>query len=103
MAKRFEPEEVALHSEALAAIVRDMAERERELRQLEEEVERRRAEAAETGAAIDAQLMRLDERREAVGLGQGERVVALVNLGYPRAEPPPRERAEPGTYVSYLD
>ena len=66
MANRLEPEEVALHSEALAAIVRDMAQRERELRTLEQEVERRRAEAADSEAAVAAQLMRLDERREAI-------------------------------------
>ena len=66
MARKLEPEEVARHSEALAAIVRDMAQRERELRALEQEVECRRAEAAESEAAVAAQLMRLDERREAI-------------------------------------
>jgi nitroreductase len=48
-------------------------------------------------------VLRTPAGRAAVGLDRGERIVGLINLGYPRTGPPPRERAEPATYVSFLD
>ena len=48
-------------------------------------------------------VLRTPAGREAVGLAQGERVVALIHLGGPRGEPPPRERAPVDSYVTYLD
>ena len=47
-------------------------------------------------------VLRTAAGREALGLDAGERPVALVHLGYPRAEPPVRERLPPESYVSFL-
>jgi nitroreductase len=41
--------------------------------------------------------------REAVGLEDGERFVALIHLGRPTGERPVREREPAATYVDYLD
>ena len=41
--------------------------------------------------------------REAAGLEDGERFVALIHLGVPTGERPPREREPAATYVKYLD
>jgi len=47
-------------------------------------------------------VLRSRTGREAVGLPDGERFVALVHLGSPRGEPPVPERAPLDFYRSYL-
>jgi nitroreductase len=48
-------------------------------------------------------VLRAPEGRAAVGLGEGERMVGLIHLGYPRQDKPAPERLGPGEYASYLD
>ena len=48
-------------------------------------------------------VLRTRRGREAVGLGAGERFVALINLGQPRQEMPIREREPAAAFVQYLD
>jgi nitroreductase len=49
-------------------------------------------------------VLRTPAGREAVGLPDGERFLALIHLGAPhRAEPPLREREPPRAYVTFLD
>jgi hypothetical protein len=38
-----------------------------------------------------------------VGLGEDERMVGLIHLGYPRQEKAAPERLGTGEYASYLD
>jgi nitroreductase len=47
-------------------------------------------------------VLRTAEGRAALGVEEGERVVALVHLGPPRQEREPPERSEPEEFVSYL-
>jgi nitroreductase len=48
-------------------------------------------------------LLRTEAGRTAVGIGDDERVVALIHLGAPVTEPSPPERAPTTSYVVYLD
>jgi nitroreductase len=48
-------------------------------------------------------VLRSPEGRAAVGLGPDERFVGLIHLGQARQERAAPERANPGTYVEYLD
>ena len=49
-------------------------------------------------------VLRTPAGREAVGLPDGERFLALIHLGTPhRARPPLREREPPRAYVTFLD
>jgi len=48
-------------------------------------------------------VLRVPAGRDAVGVPGGERVLGLIHLGRPRAEPPPRERAPVSAYLSFLD
>ena len=48
-------------------------------------------------------VLRTQEGRDALGLPDGERFVALIHLGPPRQEREPPERLAPGEYVTYLD
>jgi nitroreductase len=48
-------------------------------------------------------VLRAPEGRAAVGLGEGERMVGLIHLGYPRQDKPAPERLGTGEYASYLD
>lgn len=43
------------------------------------------------------------EGRAAVGISPREHIVGLIHLGPPRQEKPTPERADPRTYVTYLD
>ena len=47
-------------------------------------------------------VLRTPEGREAVGLGDNERVVGLLHLGQPRQEKEPPERLPPGDFVTFL-
>jgi nitroreductase len=47
-------------------------------------------------------VLRTPEGRAAAGLGEQERFVALLYLGYPRQDREPPERAPAGDYVTYL-
>jgi nitroreductase len=48
-------------------------------------------------------VLRTPEGRAAVGLGDDERMVGLIHLGYPRQEKAAPERLGTGEYTSYLD
>jgi nitroreductase len=48
-------------------------------------------------------VLRTAEGRAAVGIPDGERVVALIHLGTPVNEPPAKERPAPADYVDFLD
>jgi len=48
------------------------------------------------------EVLRTDEGRAAVGLGEEERFVGLIHLGPPREEKRPPERWPPERYVAYL-
>ena len=48
------------------------------------------------------ELLRTPEGREAIGLGEDERFVALIHLGPPRQEREAPEREPPASYVEYL-
>jgi nitroreductase len=48
-------------------------------------------------------VLRTRQGREAVGLGADEQVVGLIHLGRPRQERAAPERADPTSYVTYLD
>jgi nitroreductase len=48
-------------------------------------------------------VLRAPEGRAAVGIEPRERVLGLIHLGPPRQEKVPPERADPRTYVTYLD
>ena len=48
-------------------------------------------------------VLRLPEWREALGIGEDERFVALVHLGWPRQEKAPPERLPGAEVVAYLD
>ncbi|MDX6668932.1 MAG: hypothetical protein QOK04_2312 [Solirubrobacteraceae bacterium] len=48
-------------------------------------------------------VLRTQEGRAAVGLGADEQVVGLIHLGRPRQERAAPERADPSSYVTYLD
>jgi len=47
-------------------------------------------------------VLRVPAGREAVGVPVGERVLGLIHLGRPRAEPPPRERGPLCDYLTFL-
>jgi nitroreductase len=47
-------------------------------------------------------VLRSSAGREAVGLPDGERFVALIHLGTPRGTPPAPERAAVESYLAYL-
>jgi nitroreductase len=47
-------------------------------------------------------VLRTPEGRAAVGVGDDERVLALIHLGQPRQEKQPPERAPSEQYVTYL-
>jgi nitroreductase len=47
-------------------------------------------------------VLRTPEGRAAVGVGEGERVLALIHLGQPRQEKRPPDRAPAEDYVTYL-
>jgi nitroreductase len=47
-------------------------------------------------------VLRTPEGRAAAGLGDDERFVALLHLGYPRQDKDAPERAPAGEYVTYL-
>ncbi len=49
------------------------------------------------------EVLRTREGREAIGLPEAERFIALIHLGRPRQEQRAGERPAPGEYVSYLD
>jgi nitroreductase len=49
------------------------------------------------------EVLRTDAGRAAVGLGAGERFVALIHLGHPVQEKRPPEREPAESVVSYLD
>ena len=48
-------------------------------------------------------VLRTPEGRTAVGVPDGERVVALIHLGTPVNEPPAKERPPVEAYVEFLD
>jgi nitroreductase len=48
-------------------------------------------------------VLRTEAGRAAVGMGEGERFVALIHLGWPIQEKPAPERAPASNYVEYLD
>jgi nitroreductase len=48
------------------------------------------------------EVLRTPEGREAIGLGEDERFVALIHLGPPRQEREAPEREPPASYVEYL-
>ena len=48
-------------------------------------------------------VLRSPAGREALGIGEDERFVALVHLGWPRQEKAPPERLAPAEIVTYLD
>jgi nitroreductase len=48
-------------------------------------------------------VLRARAGRTAVGIPAGERVLGLIHLGYPRNEPPTRERKSADTYTSFLE
>ncbi|MGI8595413.1 MAG: nitroreductase family protein [Solirubrobacteraceae bacterium] len=48
-------------------------------------------------------VLRTPEGRAAIGMGEGERFVALIHLGPPRQERPAPERAPASAVVSWLD
>ena len=47
-------------------------------------------------------VLRSRQGRAAVGIGDGERVLGLINLGPPRQDKEPPERLPPRQYVTYL-
>jgi hypothetical protein len=47
-------------------------------------------------------VLRSDEGRAAVGVGEDERVLGLIHLGTPRQEKAPPERLAPGDFVTFL-
>ena len=47
-------------------------------------------------------VLRTARGREAVGIADGERVLALLHFGPPEREPAPRERKRVETYVEFL-
>jgi nitroreductase len=47
-------------------------------------------------------VLRTDEGRGAVGVGDDERVLGLLHLGPPRQEKEPPERLPPGDFVTFL-
>jgi nitroreductase len=47
-------------------------------------------------------ILRTARGREAVGVPDGERVLALLHFGAPEREPAPRERARAESYVTFL-
>jgi len=47
-------------------------------------------------------VLRAAAGRDAVGVPAGERVLGLIHLGRPRAEPPPRERGPVSGYLTFL-
>jgi nitroreductase len=49
------------------------------------------------------EVLRGDQGRAAVGLGDDERFVALIHLGRPLGEKPPPDRAEVANVVEHLD
>lgn len=49
------------------------------------------------------EVLRTREGRDALGIGEDERFVALIHLGWPRQEKEPPERAPRSQIVSYLD
>jgi nitroreductase len=48
-------------------------------------------------------VLRSPEGREALGVGEDERVLGLIHLGPRRQEQQPPERLPPGDYVTYLE
>jgi nitroreductase len=48
-------------------------------------------------------IFRTARGREAAGVPDGERVLALLHFGAPARDPAPRERAPVDTYVAFLD
>ena len=48
-------------------------------------------------------VLRVRAGREAIGIPDGERVLGLIHLGHPRTQPPAKERAPQGEYLSFLD
>jgi len=48
-------------------------------------------------------VLRTPAGREAVGVPEGERVLGLIHLGRPRAEPPAKEREPVGSFLTFLD
>ena len=48
-------------------------------------------------------VLRTDEGRAALGIGDDERFVALIHLGWPRQEKQPPERLPSSAVVTYLD
>jgi hypothetical protein len=48
-------------------------------------------------------VLRSEEGRAALGIGPGERFVALLYLGHPRQAQQPPERAPAEQVVSFLD
>jgi nitroreductase len=48
-------------------------------------------------------VLRSPEGRAAVGLTSREHVLGLIHLGPPRQQSAPREREDPGAYVTYLE
>lgn len=48
-------------------------------------------------------VLRTREGREAVGVPDGERVLGLVHLGRPVTQPPGKERAPAGSFLTFLD
>jgi nitroreductase len=47
-------------------------------------------------------VLRTDEGRTALGVGDDERILGLIYLGHPCQDKPPPERLDPGEYVTYL-
>jgi nitroreductase len=61
--------------------------------------------ATERGLASDWRtpaIFRTARGREAAGVPDGERVLALLHFGSPDREPAPRERSPVETYVDFL-
>jgi nitroreductase len=48
-------------------------------------------------------VLRSPEGREALGIGDDERVLGLIHLGPQRQEQPPPDRLPPGDYVTFLE